>query len=131
MFSRACLVLASLQALACYDCNRNGPGSRHGGGGVQRWSVSTWVYITPCLPFNVLIGSHRKEGGPCWEVGWHASGLGVGLELAGQGLPDSRVVGPMVGNNLLETSVLAFPSGLCGGALPFRTGSSLIGMDTC
>eukprot|EP00983_Pelagomonas_calceolata_P041680 1138172-Pelagomonas_calceolata.AAC.1 len=37
---------------------------------------------------------------------------------------DSRVVGPMVGANLLEqTSVLALSFGLCGGALPFRTGA--------
>eukprot|EP00983_Pelagomonas_calceolata_P129318 1161596-Pelagomonas_calceolata.AAC.7 len=43
-----------------------------------------------------------EEGGPCWDVGEHAWGLGVGLKLAGQGLPDSRVVGPMVVANLLE-----------------------------
>eukprot|EP00983_Pelagomonas_calceolata_P124817 1161146-Pelagomonas_calceolata.AAC.1 len=41
------------------------------------------------------VGSHREEGGPCWDVGEHAWGLGVGLKLVGQGLPDSCVVGPM------------------------------------
>eukprot|EP00983_Pelagomonas_calceolata_P132350 1161859-Pelagomonas_calceolata.AAC.26 len=43
-----------------------------GGEGVQRWSVSTWVCITLCLPPNVLIGCHRGEGGPCWDVEGHA-----------------------------------------------------------
>eukprot|EP00983_Pelagomonas_calceolata_P070304 1150740-Pelagomonas_calceolata.AAC.2 len=48
-----------------------------------------------------------EEGGPSWDVGEHAQGYGVGLKLAGQGLPDSRVVGPMPwdpsgGANLLE-----------------------------
>eukprot|EP00983_Pelagomonas_calceolata_P055296 1144094-Pelagomonas_calceolata.AAC.1 len=34
-----------------------------------------------------LIG---KRGGPCWDVGWHASGLGVGLELAGPACQSCR-----------------------------------------
>eukprot|EP00983_Pelagomonas_calceolata_P023127 728488-Pelagomonas_calceolata.AAC.1 len=57
--------------------------------------------------------------------------LGVGLELARQGLPDIRVVGPMVGANLLEqTPVLALFLGLCGRALSFRTGDlSLMNAD--
>eukprot|EP00983_Pelagomonas_calceolata_P008744 285466-Pelagomonas_calceolata.AAC.2 len=41
-------------------------------------------------------------GGPCWEVGGHAEGSKVGLELAGQGLPDSRLIGPIVEANLLD-----------------------------
>eukprot|EP00983_Pelagomonas_calceolata_P134642 1162078-Pelagomonas_calceolata.AAC.8 len=32
------------------------------------------------------VGSHREKGGPCWDVGWYAYGLGVGLGLAVQGL---------------------------------------------
>eukprot|EP00983_Pelagomonas_calceolata_P133687 1161986-Pelagomonas_calceolata.AAC.5 len=56
---------------------------------------------------NCVLTSHRP-GWPLCERGVHAEmlesllyGLGVGLELAGQGLPDSRVVGPMVEANLL------------------------------
>eukprot|EP00983_Pelagomonas_calceolata_P096024 1158083-Pelagomonas_calceolata.AAC.5 len=55
----------------------------------------------------------------------------MGLELAGQGLPDNHVVGPMVGANLLEyTSVLALPLGLCGGACPSGQGKESSLMHT-
>eukprot|EP00983_Pelagomonas_calceolata_P005290 172328-Pelagomonas_calceolata.AAC.1 len=62
-------------------------------------NFSRRIRLTSSRPDAILItpyqGSHREEGGPCWDVGGHAQGLGVGLEIAGQGLPDSRVVGPM------------------------------------
>eukprot|EP00983_Pelagomonas_calceolata_P074303 1152506-Pelagomonas_calceolata.AAC.1 len=46
-------------------------------------------------------GVSQEEGGPCRDARGHAQGLGVSLELAGQGLPDRRVIGPMVEANLL------------------------------
>eukprot|EP00983_Pelagomonas_calceolata_P121466 1160804-Pelagomonas_calceolata.AAC.3 len=60
-----------------------------------------------------------------WMVACHAPGRSDSPSRTSEvsGLPYSHVVGPMVGANLLEkTSVLALPLGLCGGALPFRTG---------
>eukprot|EP00983_Pelagomonas_calceolata_P004785 156525-Pelagomonas_calceolata.AAC.1 len=68
---------------------------------MKRSATQLW-YLANLLVLPFSVGSHREEGGPCWDVGEHAQGLGVGLNLAGQGLPDSRVEGPMVGANLLE-----------------------------
>eukprot|EP00983_Pelagomonas_calceolata_P127550 1161416-Pelagomonas_calceolata.AAC.5 len=55
-------------------------------------------------------------------------GQGVGLELAGQGLPDSRFVGPMVGANLAGVDICACSSSwsvLWGSAFQVRMSSKL------
>eukprot|EP00983_Pelagomonas_calceolata_P048182 1140946-Pelagomonas_calceolata.AAC.1 len=71
------------------------------GGGVQRWSVSAWL---------VFSGKRGALAGMLEAyVGLRG---GCQVELVGQGLPDIRVVGPMVGASLLDLTSIQVDEGL-------------------